>query len=173
MGPDGRPQICNPKASLGSCPPQYWCHVGFSAETTACCPGGCTYLQLNLATRDCKSSFADEDPCYIPQSSGTGSHNLERWYFDKSDFSCKTFSYKGIKGNHNNFLTKESCEKECPIFVNPCPDNQNKGQLKSCNPLEDNTCGANFWCHVGYSEETTVCCQGSNILLLSRLSTYL
>lgn len=105
----------------------------------------------------------EAEPCSQQQSPGAGSFNMQRWFFDKQDYSCKPFLYKGIKGNQNNFMTKENCEKDCPVFVNPCANVQTNGRLISCSPADKTTCPANNWCHIGDTEETTVCCQGSNL----------
>lgn len=66
-----------------------------------------------------KLSFvvAVENPCELPVAYGTGNESLLRWYADPQDRSCsrqcRSFAYKGFKGNQNNFLTKDECERQC------------------------------------------------------------
>lgn len=38
-------------------------------------------------------------------STGEGFASLERFYYDSASKSCKSFAYKGLKGNQNNFLS--------------------------------------------------------------------
>ncbi|KIH56641.1 Kunitz/Bovine pancreatic trypsin inhibitor domain protein [Ancylostoma duodenale] len=99
--PTGRPQQCDP-ANEDSCPETHWCHPGPDSTTTMCCPGRV-------------------DPCTTAKSEGEGPLQLTRYYFDASRRQCLQFSFRGIRGNANNFMTKESCEARCPVQVNPCP----------------------------------------------------
>jgi hypothetical protein len=48
---------------------------------------------------------ANPNPCQLPMSTGEGFARLERFYYDPASKSCKSFTYKGLKGNQNNFLT--------------------------------------------------------------------
>uniref|UniRef100_A0AC35G5J9 BPTI/Kunitz inhibitor domain-containing protein n=1 Tax=Panagrolaimus sp. PS1159 TaxID=55785 RepID=A0AC35G5J9_9BILA len=124
-----------------------WCHIGGSKETTACCPG------------------AISDPCKQPIEIGLGNENLTRWFADSNDKSCnrecKPFTYKGTKGNQNNFVSKEACEEKCkPECTNPCSSGEllldPAGAPRTCGPVSP--CPSNYWCHVGRTAETTVCC---------------
>uniref|UniRef100_A0A1I7XKY7 BPTI/Kunitz inhibitor domain-containing protein n=1 Tax=Heterorhabditis bacteriophora TaxID=37862 RepID=A0A1I7XKY7_HETBA len=51
---------------------------------------------------------------------GEGDAALTRFYYESSQRKCLAFNYLGSKGNMNNFLTKESCESTCPVWINPC-----------------------------------------------------
>uniref|UniRef100_A0A158R566 Kunitz/Bovine pancreatic trypsin inhibitor domain protein n=1 Tax=Syphacia muris TaxID=451379 RepID=A0A158R566_9BILA len=133
------------------CAKGQWCHIGSTKQTTTCCPG------------------AIENPCTQPLLIGEGNENLTRWYADPSDRSCirqcKSFTYKGTKGNQNNFLTKAECEETCkPQCVNPCGNNsmllEPSGVPRQCGPTWP--CPNTHWCHVGGNVDTTVCCSGSS-----------
>lgn len=83
-------------ASL-TCPDKQWCHVGETKETTVCCPN------------------AVADPCTAPpRNPGVGEFHATRWAFDGATRKCVPFEYKGMKGNANNFMSRETCEQRCP-----------------------------------------------------------
>ncbi|KAE9548964.1 hypothetical protein FO519_007832, partial [Halicephalobus sp. NKZ332] len=130
-----------------SCPSGYWCHIGGTPDSSACCPG---------------ASF---DPCRLPRSQGvvekTGPYT--RWYFDMKSRSCKPFQYGGTRGNENNFLTKEDCAQRCPEFVNPCFVGEalvdhSTSSVKFCNPQNFMDCPNGYYCHAGTTIENSVCC---------------
>lgn len=49
----------------------------------------------------------------MPQTVGTGTAVLQRWYFDRFAGHCEMFTYTGIGGNGNNFLTEQECHRKC------------------------------------------------------------
>ncbi|VDN88221.1 unnamed protein product [Brugia pahangi] len=49
--------------------------------------------------------------CKLPLAFGSGDANLKRWYFDQNILNCIPFSYGGMHGNQNNFLTQQQCHK--------------------------------------------------------------
>uniref|UniRef100_A0A0N4Z452 Kunitz/Bovine pancreatic trypsin inhibitor domain protein n=1 Tax=Parastrongyloides trichosuri TaxID=131310 RepID=A0A0N4Z452_PARTI len=127
-----------------SCPPTYWCHYGSSYETSTCCPNA-------------------GDPCVLEMEKGEGDLEVVRYYYDFKTRKCKRMNYLGMKGNQNLFLTLAACESRCPVFKNPClngePEKINKDDVKFCsitNP--EKSCSKAYYCHIGYSEESTVCC---------------
>ncbi|VDN01758.1 unnamed protein product [Thelazia callipaeda] len=129
-----------------------WCHIGANAYSTLCCAG------------------ASANPCELPVALGEGNETLIRWFADPSDQSCsrecKSFVYKGFKGNQNNFLTKESCEKQCKrACENPCATGMmlltSVGTPQFCS--SSNFCPQNYWCHFGARTDTTVCCPESGV----------
>ncbi|VDK25469.1 unnamed protein product [Anisakis simplex] len=86
-----------------TCPSGYYCHVGSSPETTNCCPGS-------------------RRPCDMQLEVGKGREHLERWYFDGGVQMCKKFVYQGMKGNANNFISREACQEACKgehLFIHP------------------------------------------------------
>ncbi|CAX65088.2 BPTI/Kunitz inhibitor domain-containing protein [Caenorhabditis elegans] len=130
-----------PCSATKSCPSQQWCHYGETKETTVCCPN------------------AVDDPCTAPpRNPGVGEFHATRWAFDGSARKCVPFEYRGMKGNSNNFLTRENCEKRCPVFQNPCkigePHIQNN-QYMQCSPQQ--VCPGGHYCHVG--TEANYCCK--------------
>ncbi|ETN85000.1 Kunitz/Bovine pancreatic trypsin inhibitor domain protein [Necator americanus] len=126
-----------------SCINGYWCHVGGSPETTNCCPG----------TRR---------PCDLPLETGQGSETLERWFYDGGIQMCRTFVYKGMKGNSNNFLTKQACRQACKE-LNPCGYGEplvgtDDERVLCSGGQKIDTCPRGFYCHVGSSALMTLCC---------------
>lgn len=57
--------------------------------------------------------------CLQPVENGTGKMQSQRWYYDSNVGQCRTFTYAGMKGNQNNFITQNECETDC--LPNPCP----------------------------------------------------
>lgn len=45
------------------------------------------------------------DPCNLPVIIGEGDEKLERYYYDAVTGICRVFTYHGMKGNQNNFLS--------------------------------------------------------------------
>ncbi|KAL6733272.1 hypothetical protein Aduo_003933 [Ancylostoma duodenale] len=53
------------------------------------------------------------DPCDLPLEKGPCNGSIPRFGFDSGSRKCVQFKYGGCKGNKNNFLTMENCQKEC------------------------------------------------------------
>lgn len=53
-----------------------------------------------------------------PASPGTGSGSVQRWHYNAQRGICISFTYHGMKGNANNFLSRQTCEQACR--PNPC-----------------------------------------------------
>ncbi|VDM36704.1 unnamed protein product [Toxocara canis] len=127
------------------CPTTYWCHVGATLETSVCCPGAA-------------------DPCEQKLQLGTGSARLHRFYYNQLTRTCQQFQYTGLRGNENNFLTLSACESRCPVFTNPCaygqPQLDESLNAVICSAADDSVCDADYFCHIGDEEQTTVCCPG-------------
>ncbi|CAD6185288.1 unnamed protein product [Caenorhabditis auriculariae] len=139
------PVICG---GAETCSSGYWCHVGGSPETTNCCPG----------TRR---------PCDLPLEFGQGSESLSRWFFDGGIQMCRPFVYKGMKGNSNNFLTKQACRQMCKE-LNPCgygePITDSAGERTLCTGGQRvDSCPRASYCHVGATPLTTICCPKRNV----------
>ncbi|VDK74801.1 unnamed protein product [Litomosoides sigmodontis] len=131
---------------INSCPIGYWCHPGSNLLTTVCCPG------------------AVSDPCNLPVMIGEGNEKLKRYYYDTTAGICRAFTYQGMKGNQNNFLSQMTCQLRCRRSENPCigqPATNTAGQVLFCSVINKEMCPVNFWCHVGATPETTVCCPGA------------
>uniref|UniRef100_A0A915K106 BPTI/Kunitz inhibitor domain-containing protein n=1 Tax=Romanomermis culicivorax TaxID=13658 RepID=A0A915K106_ROMCU len=60
-----------------------------------------------------------EKICHQPLTIGNGRGQLQRFYFDPKQRKCSVFIYSGLKGNENNFLTFDDCEKKCQA-ADPC-----------------------------------------------------
>lgn len=129
-----------------TCPDNYFCHHGAVDSTTVCCP-----LQQQ------------SDPCFGPLSIGNGLSKLSRWYFNHHTRQCLQFTYTGVNGNANNYLTEEDCSNSCPVVINPCPGIDRiypKAFADSLKCSSDTSflCPIGYWCHLGSTPETTICC---------------
>ncbi|VDK65807.1 unnamed protein product [Onchocerca ochengi] len=131
---------------MNSCPSGYWCNPGSNSLTTVCCPG------------------AINDPCNLPMVIGEGDEELERYYYDAVTRACRVFIYHGMKGNQNNFLSQAACQLQCHPLENPCvgqPATTTADQILFCSEINKEVCPVNFWCHIGATPKTTVCCPGA------------
>uniref|UniRef100_A0A183D2D2 BPTI/Kunitz inhibitor domain-containing protein n=1 Tax=Gongylonema pulchrum TaxID=637853 RepID=A0A183D2D2_9BILA len=156
--PDGRYLSCDVSLEVSSCPSGYWCNPGATRHTAVCCPG------------------AVADPCTLPVITGEGDEELERYYYDAATKTCRAFTYRGMKGNQNNFLTMTACEQQCQPLENPCigqPATTAAGQVIFCSATNKEMCPVNFWCHVGATPETTVCCPGGSFFFLNSVIHFL
>ncbi|VDO31225.1 unnamed protein product [Onchocerca flexuosa] len=93
----GRRIFCRSNRS-DDCPNDYYCHTGSSFLTTQCCP---------------RQGEPSQNPCEQILSIGYGDEAIPRWFHDASRRKCMKFTYSGIGGNENNFLSRESCEESC------------------------------------------------------------
>ncbi|KAH3859201.1 carboxypeptidase inhibitor SmCI-like [Dreissena polymorpha] len=116
--------VCNLPAVTGPCKadmPRYF----YNAHTCHCDKftyGGCDgngnrYEKLE----DCNAACGEVNCpiCNLPPSRGPCKAKQERWYFDATSCTCKTFTYGGCKGNLNRFMTKQDCEGSCGSYQ--CP----------------------------------------------------
>ncbi|CAN5950145.1 unnamed protein product [Sphagnum jensenii] len=105
-----------------------------------------------------------DNPCILPVATGNGNAALPRWYFDTNVRRCTRFTYTGMGGNQDNFLSLSDCQLRCPEFQTPCatgdPAQSPLGGILFCSS-QATTCPATYWCHVGADSENTVCCPGA------------
>uniref|UniRef100_A0AC34FX78 BPTI/Kunitz inhibitor domain-containing protein n=1 Tax=Panagrolaimus sp. ES5 TaxID=591445 RepID=A0AC34FX78_9BILA len=138
----GEPQFCS-TANQNDCPAGHYCHIGNTQATTLCCP-------------------SNEDPCSLPMSKGIGISVLNRWYFNSESKVCVSFVYTGRGGNSNNFISRQQCIQACPEYASPCPEGQPhiglSGQITHCGATDPSICPTTYWCHVGATLESSVCC---------------
>ncbi|VDN07681.1 unnamed protein product [Thelazia callipaeda] len=129
------------------CPTTYWCHIGATLENSVCCPGSGI-------------------PCEKELEIGDGYSTLVRFYYDSETRTCQQFQYSGFGGNENNFLTLRDCEARCPVLPNPCglgqPQLDEQQNPVGCSAAATNVCDADYFCHIGDTEQTTVCCPGKS-----------
>lgn len=127
-----------------------------------------------------------ENPCVLNLEVGTGSASLPRWYYNVLTQQCAQFSYQGLRGNQNDFLSKQDCEKTCRgdiikwcsnihfkpgpisclVFANPCSQGEPvlgpDSMPVKCGSAGSSNCPRSYWCHFGDTVDTTVCCPGGN-----------
>ncbi|VDN00530.1 unnamed protein product, partial [Onchocerca ochengi] len=107
-----------------------------------------------------------QNPCEQILSIGYGSEAIPRWFYDTSRKKCMKFTYSGIGGNENNFLSKENCEESCRGSEDYCPhgdplmEASGKG-LAKCGV--DEACPLGYICNMNIRRNTTACCQVSLI----------
>ncbi|KAL6743014.1 hypothetical protein Aduo_016101 [Ancylostoma duodenale] len=105
-------------------------------------------------------SLPRNNPCAEPWTKGEGEAALTRFYYDALQRKCLAFNYFGTKGNQNNFLTRESCETACPVWINPCAIGQ-PTLTSDQHPFrchQGAPCSSGYYCHIGFDESTTACC---------------
>uniref|UniRef100_A0A2I9LP57 Kunitz-type protease inhibitor n=1 Tax=Centruroides hentzi TaxID=88313 RepID=A0A2I9LP57_9SCOR len=60
------------------------------------------------------NSFADaKKDCSSKPDTGLGKAYFLRYYYNTKTNTCETFIYGGIRGNGNNFLSKNACCQVC------------------------------------------------------------
>ncbi len=125
MSPNGRrPLQCSRGGS--PCPRLFWCHIGADAESSVCCPGGMANLLSSVCLLANGSLAAD--PCTQAMTQGLGQSNLPRWYYNAMSRQCIQFTYRGLMGNQNSFLSQRQCEEACPGLLNH--ERRSKGSLE-------------------------------------------
>ncbi|CAD5222287.1 unnamed protein product [Bursaphelenchus xylophilus] len=68
--------------------------------------------------------FMGSYTCIQPQDGGqlaNGTKPTKRWFYNSATSTCRQFTYGGLNGNSNNFLTKQHCESYC---LSRCPRGQ-------------------------------------------------
>lgn len=58
------------------------------------------------------------DACDQPMDVGPCKKVTQRWFFSKSENTCKAFIFGGCKGNNNNFENEKECTQRC-MFSQP------------------------------------------------------
>jgi hypothetical protein len=110
-----RPRMCN---FNNACPNGFWCHIGAEDITTVCCPNlGTVHWASTEYLCVCVCVFSGGSICQQPMLIGQGNARLQRWYVDGTQGvcgACRVFTYSGMQGNQNNFLTQEECQRSCP-----------------------------------------------------------
>lgn len=75
--------------------------------------GGCNVQLLQTdecsGTEDCRSSSV----CSQGRETGPCRGSFRRWYYDTKTGHCQEFFFGGCRGNANNFMKAEDCEKVC------------------------------------------------------------
>lgn len=53
--------------------------------------------------------------CLDRMDKGTGNNPIQHYFFSRGRNRCRTFKYKGAKGNANRFITKKACYNTCQV----------------------------------------------------------
>ena len=51
--------------------------------------------------------------CDLDRDPGPCNTNVQRYFYDRREQTCRVFEYGGCGGNDNNFGTVEQCQSEC------------------------------------------------------------
>ncbi|GFS71683.1 papilin [Nephila pilipes] len=73
----------------------------------------CSKFCRPLQSSDSASEIEDPSDCNLPRDKGPCKGYLMRYYYDKTEKSCKKFIYGGCQGNENNFGSIAECIKKC------------------------------------------------------------
>ncbi|XP_037959679.1 kappaPI-actitoxin-Avd3b [Teleopsis dalmanni] len=63
--------------------------------------------------RSVESVDKQDQKCLQPLEAGLCKMNLERYYYDTTTNTCKTFRFGGCRGNDNKFGFLKTCEETC------------------------------------------------------------
>ncbi|ULT90906.1 hypothetical protein L3Y34_008896 [Caenorhabditis briggsae] len=102
------------------------------------CPMG-TFCQIGQGQSIC-CPIMEEPPCEQAIEEGIGNVLLRRWYFDPATRLCQPFYYKGFKGNQNNFMSFDTCNRACGstnVCLGGSPQMSIHTHLLSCNSEAD------------------------------------
>uniref|UniRef100_A0A1I8EYP9 BPTI/Kunitz inhibitor domain-containing protein n=2 Tax=Wuchereria bancrofti TaxID=6293 RepID=A0A1I8EYP9_WUCBA len=131
------------------------------------CGNGTSLADKEGRRISCKASGSDDcpnvkNPCEQVLSIGYGGEEIPRWFYDANYKKCLEFTYGGLGGNENNFLSRKSCEESCRGQKDYCPHGdplmEASGKaLAKCGV--DDACPRGFICNVIDGKNTTACCQ--------------
>ncbi|KAF8568867.1 hypothetical protein P879_05185 [Paragonimus westermani] len=54
-----------------------------------------------------------QSACTMPLDRGVGPDEISSWYYDKQEYRCRWFDYRGHRGNANRFYSRAACEAYC------------------------------------------------------------
>ncbi|XP_065196043.1 E-selectin-like [Sycon ciliatum] len=111
----------------------------------------------------CMTTCEGGNACDQSPDPGPCKQMTERFYYDSSENTCKSFQYGGCFGNENNFASKKSCENTCRGVKCPAPASIVNGAVSVADRSVGST--AAFTCDEGYrlrGEAQTQCQQTGN-----------
>uniref|UniRef100_A0A0K0DGN0 Kunitz/Bovine pancreatic trypsin inhibitor domain protein n=1 Tax=Angiostrongylus cantonensis TaxID=6313 RepID=A0A0K0DGN0_ANGCA len=159
---------CNPM-TFDQCPNGFFCLAGDPAasNTSYCCPRmSQKYWSISMGIQMMHVDICKHKNCFVENicdsswSEGEGDDSLDRFYYDSVEGECYPFTYKGRRGNENNFLTKRICEETCKpstivCFGGESPLLSPSGRIVQCH---SEPCPGAHYCHQGKDNKSTVCC---------------
>ncbi|KAI9565498.1 hypothetical protein GHT06_009290 [Daphnia sinensis] len=83
-------------------------------ETEYACNAKCNRKAL-LRGPDARARELVPSPCQLPLATGHCRAHIPSFYFDSATGSCKPFTFTGCKGNANNFISMEDCQRTCKV----------------------------------------------------------
>ncbi|XP_065196052.1 uncharacterized protein LOC135827486 [Sycon ciliatum] len=111
----------------------------------------------------CADACEQGDACDQSLDPGPCKQMTERFYYDSTENTCKSFQYGGCFGTENNFASKQSCENTCRGVRCPVPASIVNGAVSVANRRVGST--ATFTCDEDYGlrgEAQTQCQQTGN-----------
>ncbi|KAK0419890.1 hypothetical protein QR680_014389 [Steinernema hermaphroditum] len=142
------------------------CHPNFKCINNLCCPDT-AYICSEYGGLGGDSADLSKPsilPPYNIGSSKSGAAPAQRYHFDRTSKTCKTFSYLGQGGNFNNFATEKQCSEFCARTMCPAgnPLKLENGSSVQCST--DSQCPRTHYCVGGHCCPTsaTICNQPLN-----------
>ncbi|VDO77605.1 unnamed protein product [Heligmosomoides polygyrus] len=166
----------------GGCPEDYWCHTGASFATTSCCPRTETVDKCEMRRDTGEGNelvarwYYDRNAKQCRRFLYKGIRgNLNNFVTktqcmdacESSEFTQKEVRRlrreSGTTANRSTVVTQSSSID----LTNPCRFGEpakHKNQTRMlCGPNDTFSCPSNYYCHLGETPETAVCCESSGL----------
>ncbi|XP_029964150.1 kunitz-type protease inhibitor 2 [Salarias fasciatus] len=88
--------------------------------------------QKNESSPDGRAELCEAEP-----EAGPCRAAFQRWFYDRSTGSCRTFVYGGCRGNKNNYPSEDSCVSSCAVQVLPSSKKLAVDQEDICSATPD------------------------------------
>lgn len=136
--------VCSMPSNPGPCLSHIpsWFYDAAQRKCSEFVYGGCEGNDNRFSSEEACERYCGEfrgrDVCSESQDPGPCIGNVEKWFFDTTDRTCKQFNYGGCQGNGNRFSSSYECEEICLRGSDPGPLNiadtcRLKGDPGPCN----------------------------------------